>query len=113
MEDTEWRQRMEKYCGTFEVENPASLSSKSGKTANERDGLLWEFGRHLIEKGYVLDTNGYSSCFRVNKRHQVNVSDDEFEALKDGRVQLLSGLARSVNMNCVDIYPAISGKKNW
>lgn len=104
---------MEKYCGTFEVENPASISSKSGKIANERDGLLWEFGRHLIEKGYVLDTNGYYSCFRVNKRHQVNVSDDEFEALKNGKVQLLSGLARSVNMNCVDIYPAISGKKNW
>lgn len=104
VEDLVWRKNIEEYCGSFD-------SNQS--RATDRDGLLWEYGRRLIEKGFVLDTKGYSSCFRVNKKQQVSVSDDDFNALKDGRMELFSGLATSVNLNCIDIYPAISGKKNW
>ena len=113
VEDLVWRKKIEEFCGSFELDNPGSLASKQGRTMSERNGILWEFGKHLIEKGFVLDTKGYSSCFRVNKKQQVSVSDEEFESLKEGRMQLFSGLATSVNLNCVDIYPAISGKKNW
>lgn len=114
-EDLEWRVMQEKVAGPYEspdlkelAKNPAQV-----KELRERDGLLWDFARDLVHKGYVLDTNGYSACFRVNRKQQDAMSDDDFDALLDGRIKPFEGLASSVNLSCVDYYPATSGKKNW
>lgn len=114
VEDLGWRSEMEKVTGTFMSADLNDLSSNPSKVVNlnERDGLLWDFARDLVSKGYVLDLKGYSACFRVNKKQQNTVSDDDFQALSDGRMKPWSELATSVNLSCVDYYPATSGKKN-
>jgi len=138
VEDEEWRERMEETTGPFVSSLKSSLSSlitkKSSNKKNdmdileERQGLLWDFARQLIAKGYVLDLRGYSACFRVNQKQQrqrnngkrKNEEEEEedavvvdFQALIDGRIPPLPGLATSVNLSCVDYYPAASGKRNW
>ncbi|OEU17932.1 hypothetical protein FRACYDRAFT_161642, partial [Fragilariopsis cylindrus CCMP1102] len=69
---------------TFWVK-PKHDPSGSQKQLKERDGLLWDFARDLIHnKHFILDTKGYSTCFRVNRKHQNqnndNVSEAEAEA---------------------------------
>lgn len=109
IEDMEWRSKMEKDTGKFDLASNANNTPN----LNERDGLLWDFSRHLIAMGYVLDTKGYSVCFRVNRKQQTTITDDGFQALLDGRVKPWAGLSTSVNLSCIDFYPATSGKKNW
>ena len=144
--------------------------SGSQKQLKECDGLLWDFARDLIHnKHFILDTKGYSTCFRVNRKHQNNNNNEaddaeseapapppqnlkfKFEDLyngkflnqppwidnddnntdnnniayndndnvidEDGHVilseSIQSKISWSVNLNCVDFYPSISGKKNW
>jgi len=115
-EDMQWRKNIEQLAGNFDSPPLKELAKKPSKTKDvrERDGLLWDFARMLSHEGFVLDTNGYSSCFRVNKKQQdpASVSDDSFKSLSDGRVQPIKGLASSVNLSCVDYYPASSGKRN-
>jgi hypothetical protein len=114
VEDMEWRQLMESYTGKFDLDDPFSSSATIvPRPMDTRDGVLWEFARFLIEKGYVLDTKGYSACFRVNKKQQTVLRADDFQALLDGRIVPFSGLGSSVNLNCIDVYPSISGKKKW
>eukprot|EP00558_Chaetoceros_sp_UNC1202_P006830 CAMPEP_0197236712 /NCGR_PEP_ID=MMETSP1429-20130617/3738_1 /TAXON_ID=49237 /ORGANISM="Chaetoceros sp., Strain UNC1202" /LENGTH=422 /DNA_ID=CAMNT_0042695561 /DNA_START=211 /DNA_END=1479 /DNA_ORIENTATION=+ len=76
-------------------------------------GALWKFAQELQRRGFVIDYKGYSSCFRVNRKHQEEdkITNQEFEALKTMDVSSL-GLATSVNLGCVDFYPVSCGKKN-
>jgi len=97
--------------------------------------MLWKFA-HLLQEQHriVIDSKGYSMCFRVNwkqqqkLRYQVNIkaedivttaSTHEDENMKQFVHSLMDinlspwGLARSVNLGCVDFYPVQSGKKNW
>jgi hypothetical protein len=115
VEDMEWRAKMESVCGNYGLSNLKELSLNPSKIPdlNERDGLLWDFARHLTAKGYVLDLAGYSSCFRVNQKQQTTISDDDFAALSNGELSAWDGLGKSINLSCVDFYPAGSGKKNW
>ena len=106
---------MEATTGDFysTVDDLTAFSVKL-PSLNERDGLLWDFARHLTEQGYVIDMKGYSACFRVNRKQQPKtMTDDDFAKLTDGTIQPWEGLATSVNLSCVDYYPATSGKKNW
>jgi hypothetical protein len=116
-EDMQWRKNIEQVAGKFDSPSMKELAKNPSKTKDirERDGLLWDFARILSFKGFVLDTKGYSACFRVNKKQQdpSSVSDDDFNSLTDGRVRVFDGLASSINLSCVDYYPATSGKKNW
>jgi hypothetical protein len=111
VEDLEWRKMMESYAGKFVIDIPGS--EQAVEPINVRDGELWKYARFLIEKGYVIDTKGYSSCFRVNKKQQNSLTEEDFLALLDGRVPIFDDLAKSVNLSCIDVYPSISGKKNW
>lgn len=115
VEDMQWRAQMEKITGSFGLGDLKELSLNPSKvpSLNERDGLLWDFARYLISKGYVLDTAGYSACFRVNQKQQTSVTEEQFAALSNGEVEVWDGLGTSVNLACVDFYPAYSGKKNW
>lgn len=79
----------------------------------KRSGLLWDFARTLISQGYVLDTKGYSSCFRVNRKQQTSITDEQFNALLNGKVEYPEELGTSTNLGCVDFYPVESGKKHW
>lgn len=116
VEDMEWRSELEAQAGKYHSPTLKELSSRPDKvpSVDEREGLLWDFAKHLVSKGYVLDTKGYSACFRVNRKQQnPDMTDEKFNALLDGTVAPFSGLATSVNLACVDYYPAKSGKKNW
>jgi len=112
-EDLQWRRRMEEpnaagtegYGDCFESEAPVPVA--------ERNGLLWDYARTLMAKGYVLDTKGYSTCFRVNRKQQTTITDEEFDALLSGKVPHPAGLGTSTNLGCVDFYPVESGKKHW
>ena len=82
----------------------------------ERKGVLWEFARQLQqEHNFVLDTKSYSTCFRVNRKHQSTGSGgkDTFQALLDGDIVHPPQLGKSTNLGCIDIYPVASGKRNW
>jgi hypothetical protein len=116
IEDVEWKHRMEQRCGQIGSVSLKDIAANPKKleSIHERDGLLWDFARDLVSKGYVLDVNGYSASFRVNQKQQpTSVSEDDFEKLLDGRIPPWDGLATSINLNCVDFYPMESGKKNW
>jgi len=117
VEDLEWRQRMEDPIAAGpDGHQGVELDSPPGSTTipvEDRKGALWAFARQLITKGFVIDTRGYSTCFRVNVQQQTKVSPQEFEALLKGElVPCPPELATSTNLGCIDYYPAASGKKN-
>ena len=79
---------------------------------NQRPGHLWDFANQLVKmEGFVLDTKSYSTCFRVNKKHQTN---GKFDALLNGEIAHPEmTIGKSTNLGCIDFFPAISGKQNW
>lgn len=111
----EWRSKMEKpnAAGTDGYEGKDGLGTEAKVPVEERSGLLWNYALSLMDKGYVLDTKGYSTCFRVNRKQQTSITDEEFDALMTGKVPRPAGLGTSTNLGCVDFYPIESGKKNW
>ena len=32
----------------------------------ERQGLLWDYARSLMERGWILYIKGYTTCFPIN-----------------------------------------------
>jgi hydroxymethylpyrimidine pyrophosphatase-like HAD family hydrolase len=56
----------------------------------------------------VIDSKGYSTCFRVNRSQQTNV--EAFDLVRNLIVP--TELATSTNLGCIDFYPKDSGKKN-
>lgn len=78
---------------------------------SQRTGHLWDFGNHLVnEYDFVLDTKSYSTCFRVNMKHQTN---DKFVALLNSDIAHPQGIGKSTNLGCIDFYPTVSGKQHW
>lgn len=80
---------------------------------DERKGALWDFGRKLEQEGFLLDTKSYSTCFRVNQKHQTEPAKTKFEALLNGDIDHPSEIGKSTNLGCIDFYPVASGKRNW
>lgn len=77
---------------------------------SQRTGHLWDFGNHLVnEYDFVLDTKSYSTCFRVNMKHQTN---DKFVALLNSDIAHPQGIGKSTNLGCIDFYPTVSGKQH-
>jgi len=112
-EDMEWRTRMQRTTGEdgFSGNELDESPPRSVVSIDQREGLLWAFCRDLQKKGFVIDTKGYSTCFRVNRSQQTSVSDADFDALYS--MEAPDGLATSVNLGCIDFYPVDSGKKLW
>lgn len=116
-EDLQWRDIMEKNDAAGRdgfIGN--EVSGRQGKSVplKERDGDLWRFANLLETDGFVLDTNSYSTCFRVNRKQQMNdIFETKFDALLDGSIPHPPNIARSTNLGCIDYYPISSGKKNW
>jgi hydroxymethylpyrimidine pyrophosphatase-like HAD family hydrolase len=114
VEDLEWAAMIEELAGQYDSPNLKELerNPSSTKELKEKDGLLWDFARDLAHRGFVVDTKGYSACFRVNKTQQTSVTDEEFESLLNGLIKPYPGLSSSINLSCIDFYPHTSGKKN-
>eukprot|EP00559_Dactyliosolen_fragilissimus_P009782 CAMPEP_0184874126 /NCGR_PEP_ID=MMETSP0580-20130426/42221_1 /TAXON_ID=1118495 /ORGANISM="Dactyliosolen fragilissimus" /LENGTH=389 /DNA_ID=CAMNT_0027377101 /DNA_START=112 /DNA_END=1281 /DNA_ORIENTATION=+ len=128
-EDMEWRNRMSKIDaagvdgyvqvtkGDFGGNNGMLVKKKELLSPlvsiDDRKGALWDLARDLISRGYILDTKGYSTCFRVNIKHQdtSKIGEKDMQRLRDLNVKE-NGLASSVNLGCIDFYPLGSGKKN-
>lgn len=118
VEDMDWRREMERIKAAgkdgFVSNELGDDNNQAPMSIADRDGTLWEFARRLLADGYVLDTKGYASCFRVNRNQQTpDMSKEAFDALSDGAVAYPSELSTSTNLGCVDFYPVASGKKNW
>ena len=120
VEDELWRSKLsEEYAAGTDGFVGDSMDIYLGKQRkdtpmmpiNERKGALWDFARTLQDT-YVIDYKGYSNCFRVNKKQQKGVSEEDFNKLQSLDVSD-RGLASSVNLGCVDFYPNFSGKRNW
>ena len=120
VEDMDWRKRMSQL-------DAAGIDGYNSDDytipIQQRRGKLWEFASTLIKQGYILDTSGYATSYRINRKHQTtdlsSLSFDDFLAKcskkdgDDGSSSIIpKGLDCSTNLGCVDIYPNMSGKKN-
>jgi hypothetical protein len=117
VEDLDWRREMSRI----------DTAGKDGFASNElvvdsqtnpipiadREGSLWAFARQLLADGYALDTKGYATCFRVNRKQQAAGSEQRFDQLVDGIIPCPPTLSTSTNLGCVDFYPNVSGKRHW
>lgn len=128
-EDKAWRKKMTEAIGGDSFGSHSLQETFDDPTAasmplNMRDGFLWDFARDLMHQhGFVLDTKGYATCFRVNKKQQTSEaakqsSPSDISALLDSPPwnddeSKKASIDSSVNLSCVDFYPACSGKKNW
>ncbi len=112
-EDMEWRKRISESSAAGED----GFNESNGEEEfpiHARNGKLWEFANTLIDRGFHLDSRGYAASFRVNRKHQ-HKNGLNFDVFLDkcSRMEgIPDGLNCSTNLGCVDIYPAISGKKN-
>ena len=103
-EDEDWRAHIASSgaCGPMEENDLAP---------EERSGTLWDLYRELMAKGWVCDARGYACSFRI-RFPQTNPALN-LEALQPILAALgEQGLTSFVNLGCVDILPAASGKLN-
>jgi hypothetical protein len=108
VEDLEWKRRMER----LDAAGPVGDDDSNSALEDRPGAALWEFARDLQRRGLVVDTKGYSTCFRVNRIH--NDENSVFDnVLLAGKIAIPKQLASSTNLGCVDFYPAASGKRNW
>jgi hypothetical protein len=113
IEDMEWRSQISQV-------DAAGSDGYNDVPVMQRKGSLWDYARALMSHGYSIDSTGYSSCFRVNRKQQdpSQIGIRQWDALTS-RTLMTSlsvdayGLDSSVNLGCVDFYPRHSGKKNW
>ncbi|KAL9185544.1 hypothetical protein ACHAXT_003321 [Thalassiosira profunda] len=109
VEDVHWRGQMSKptAAGADGHDNEISIEQRQGK--------LWDFARTLMNRGYTLDTLGYATAFRVNRKHQRAELAEQFDAFIEKcarREDIPKELGCSTNLGCVDVYPTMSGKRN-
>ena len=111
-EDSEWRKKMELSVSptSYQGNNVDDAEGAKMVAISERKGVLWEYAQELESRGLILDTKGYSTCFRVNTNHQTK--EGVFEEFASNK-SLPVGLSSSENLGCIDVYPSDSGKKNW
>jgi hypothetical protein len=116
-EDMKWRKEIERLDAAgkdgfvgHELEGDDEESQNSIPLC-DREGVLWSHARTLEANGFVVDTKGYSTCFRINRKHQG--TGVNFDSLADGNKICPTELSTSTNLGCIDFYPASSGKKNW
>lgn len=140
VEDMEWRNRMERDVGSKDGYNDNYNNDATIVPVSQRKGILWNFAKRLISEGYVVDTKGYSTCFRVNAKQQINrkfndlvrdistsISSTSTSSSETNKQIMINnnnnnennnnnyipdGLSTSYNLGCLDIYPHTSGKKN-
>jgi hypothetical protein len=122
------------YDDILETNTPGQLNDDVIDERRRR-GKLWECARSLIDKGYIIDTEGYATSFRINRKQQTNddliqnfdnfiadcccsggrggdgITDNDNQRHRQ-RTIISNDLGCSTNLGCVDVYPAMSGKRN-
>lgn len=93
-EDVSWRQR-----------HSAAPASEDALPPLERAGALWDALRVFHEAGFVCDTRGYSTAFRVR------VAETESFRARKLLDCLPASLSWALNLGCIDVHPASSGKR--
>jgi len=142
VEDMDWRDRMSQDDSAgpdgyddiiLETNNLAQLNDNV-VIDERRRGRLWECARSLIDRGYIIDTEGYATSFRINRKQQTNddliqnfdnfiadccrsgggdgITNNDNNQRHRQRMIISNDLGRSTNLGCVDVYPAMSGKRN-
>jgi hypothetical protein len=115
-EDMEWRSGMEEITAAgkdgFVGINHNDQQEETEIPLSIRQGALWQHASLLMEQGLVLDTKGYATCFRVNRKQQTSESLFELFLMKHA-VACPPEFSSSTNLGCVDVYPSGSGKLNW
>jgi hypothetical protein len=125
VEDMDWRDRMSQDDSA----GPDGYDLLLDET--QRRGRLWDCAQSLIDQGYIIDTEGYATSFRINRKQQTNIdilqNFDNFIADccigGGGGINNVENnhhhwtikpneLGCSTNLGCVDVYPAMSGKRN-
>lgn len=96
LEDEDWRKLHADVAG------PAD---EDGLSAAGRMGLLWDVCRKFVAAGWVVDTAGYSTGFRVTLK-----GGQSSGALEAELAALPAELTSSFNLGVADVYPATSGK---
>jgi len=91
-EDAGWRQR-----------HSAAPPSEDALPPLERAGALWDALRVFHAAGFVCDTRGYSTAFRV----RCCPDSSRARKLLD---DLPASLSWALNLCCIDVHPASSGK---
>jgi hypothetical protein len=143
VEDMDWRDRVSQddsagpdgYDNIILVTNNLTQLNDNVVIDERRRGRLWECARSLIDRGYIIDTEGYATSFRINRKQQTNddllqnfdnfIADcccsgggsgdgitDNDNQRHQRRTIISNDLGRSTNLGCVDVYPAMSGKRN-
>jgi hypothetical protein len=116
LEDLEWRGLMEREEAAGKdgyASNEINITPGEVIPVSSRVGALWGYAAQLERNGFVVDTTGYSTCFRVNRSHQSILANEKFDNLRRGSIPHPPELVTSTNLGCIDIYPVCSGKKNW
>ncbi|KAF8055736.1 hypothetical protein HT031_006640 [Scenedesmus sp. PABB004] len=97
VEDLEWRQQLAAVAGP---------PGQDVRPPLEREGVLWEWYRELHRQGWRLDSNSYSTCFRLTPTPGRGEAE-----LRAAVAAAPPGVASSVNLGVTDFYPAASGKQ--
>jgi len=112
-EDMTWRTKMEEtdaagkdgYRGMDnEIRGISDDKKEAVVPVPEREGKLWEFAQTLLDRGFVIDSKGYSACFRVNRKHQTNgrITNEDFDSLS--KMDLPIGLASRCVFPCFSTH---------
>jgi hypothetical protein len=72
VEDMEWRTRMELGARAGVDRNDTDVSLSKPILVESRLQRLWGYAETLKDSGIVLDTDGYTTCFRINRKQQSN-----------------------------------------
>lgn len=124
VEDLDWRNEVSNLecAGTDGYSTLAPRAGSDGFSTltppipiEQRSGKLWEHARSLQKEGFFLDSSGYATAFRINRKHQEDdlaSNFDDFLHKCNNRDGVPDELGCSTNLGCVDFYPKMSGKKN-
>jgi hydroxymethylpyrimidine pyrophosphatase-like HAD family hydrolase len=124
VEDLDWRNEISKLeCAG--LDGYSILAPRAGSDGfstltppvpiEHRKGALWQHAQTLQKQGFFLDSSGYATAFRVNRKHQESelaLNFDAFLQKCNNREDIPDELGCSTNLGCVDFFPKMSGKKN-
>lgn len=124
VEDMEWRNQISNLqcAGSDGYSTLAPRAGSDGFSTltpptpiEHRNGRLWEHARTLQKQGFFLDSSGYATAFRINRKHQESdlaSNFDQFLQKCKSREDIPDEVGCSTNLGCVDFYPNMSGKRN-
>ncbi|KAL7506226.1 hypothetical protein ACHAXN_003487, partial [Cyclotella atomus] len=103
MEDLQWKHQISNVNAAV----PDGFNDDTLLPLEQSSGKLWAFATQLQQHGYILDTMGYSTAFRITQHIHDNFDKVIHQIIT---TDLLKELRCSTNLGCIDIYPAMTCK---